>query len=196
MTDLDTMPQTSLIEQSNNYTSLPDPVFNQLQALADFLNRTIEDQSLYQQGIDAVAVLHQQMVTMVEDFGAVIEAVTEARDEALDTLAEMEEARDSAELELQELENAVRYHDHSNDLVSALIESVEEMSGEGAMEYAFEVSADNLIDNLASVTGMSRRECSNAADELLSGWSSDLSDDTIKLIEVFVAKAKAAKTSD
>lgn len=183
---------SSLVEQSNNYTSLPDPVFNQLQTLAGFLNQAIEDPAIYQQGMDALTVLHHQMTEMVQDFGAIIQAVNEERDEALDNLAAAEDERDNTQVILAELTNAIRFVDGDHPLVSALIEEVEEMN----MEYADEWARESFIDMLVDKTNYSWSDCWTAANELTGGGGDPLSKETLDLLTVFIEKVQAENQED
>ena len=122
----------------------------------------------------------EQALTAVAAFAAGMKTLQAQRDDALMDVTVIEEA-------------LKHWYMTDDDRVRKVVDDIQETESEyfaeSALEYAGDVSEENIAETFREMTGLPFHKCQVAAVELTNGWADELSAETIEVLKAVIAKA-------
>lgn len=191
-------------EQHTQIAIVVDDVFGQLLAAL----QTSPDDQAYETGVAALEELQTRIFQVLDDAREIVAVLVEQRNEAvqtanaaLDRQAELEDDLSITSADLQSLQEALEHweisdHEQIRDMRQSLIEDVtEEMEGY-AIEYAFEVTNENMREAVLSITGCSYMEALQVTSLFDDQFEGPVDARTLELVKQIVAHLEKNKAEE
>ncbi|GIK65453.1 MAG: hypothetical protein BroJett018_32470 [Chloroflexota bacterium] len=181
-----------------------DDVFGQLVTAL----QTTPDDAAYNTGIAALEELQTRIFQALDDAKDIILAVVEQRNEAvatataaLDRQAELEDELSDVSVNLTTLTEALEHwylttDERVRDLVEEISEQTTEEAEVYALEYAFEVTSDNLTNAVRTITGCSGIEAMQVAALINDEFEGPVNTRTLELLQQVVAHLEKSVVDD
>ena len=192
MTSQTQMPQASLAIVVND-------VFQQL---VDTLQTTPDD-AAYEAGLVALEELQNRITQVVDDAKEIIAAITEQRDEAviaannaMDRQTELEEELSEVSGDLTTLTEALeRWYLTTDERVRDIVQEISEQTNEEneayALEYAFEVTNENISGAVQTITQCTAMEALQVSALINDEFEGPVDARTVELLKQVVAHLEA-----
>lgn len=161
-------------DKSEVSITVPSEFFGLTARLATLLNRAVEEDTDYEEGIRCLEDIHQQVTSLAETAARMIRAVLAERDLAVQDRLDAELLKEAADIELEELETAIeeyRWTDHPvvRDLVQRIQDDVEAVMEDEYYDRYIETMADDMAVHVARLTGLGHMECITFVRAIIDG---------------------------
>ncbi|MCQ3931240.1 MAG: hypothetical protein DPW16_12345 [Chloroflexi bacterium] len=181
-----------------------DDVFGQLHAAL----QTTPDDAAYNMGIAALEELQTRIFQALDDAKDIILTLVEQRNEAtatataaLDRQAELEDELSEVSVDLTTLTEALEHwylttDERVRDVVEEITEQSTEEAEAYALDYAFEVTHDNLTSAIRTITGCTGMEGIQVASLITDEFEGPVNARTLELLQQVVAHLETQKVED
>lgn len=188
-------------------TGLAIVVNDVFQQLIDALQTTPDD-AAYEAGLVALEELQTRITQVVEDAKEIIVTLTEQRDEAviaannaIDRQTELEGELSEVSGDLQGLREALGQwyltdNEAVRDLVQEISEQINEENEAYALEYAFEVTNENISGAVQTITQCTAMEALQVAALINDDFEGPVDARTLELFKQVVAQLEKSMVDD